>query len=65
MPLLLVAIQIITARDARRFVLGFVVVVAAWFVFLYPNISALPMPATLANAYQGLLPTYLYRSSSG
>ena len=31
-----------------------------WFVVLYPNISALPLPSTLVNAYQGLLPTYLY-----
>ena len=27
---------------------------------LYPNISALPLPSVVANAYQGLLPTYLY-----
>ena len=60
MPLLLVASQILTARDARRFVLVFVGVVAAWFVFLYPNISALPLPSSFANAYQRLLPTYLY-----
>ena len=31
-----------------------------WFVVLYPNIAALPLPATIVNAYQGLLPTYLY-----
>jgi len=59
-PLLLVASQIITARDAKRFVLVFVGVVAAWFVFLYPNISALPLPSSFTNAYQLLLPTYPY-----
>ena len=26
----------------------------------YPNISALPLPSVVVNAYQGLLPTYLY-----
>ena len=59
-PLALVAIQIVTARDARRFAAGFVIAAAAWFVILYPNIAALPLPATLVNAYQGILPTYLY-----
>ncbi len=59
-PLALVAIQVVTARDARRFVIGLVSAVAIWFVILYPNISALPLPATVVNAYQGLLPTYLY-----
>ena len=59
-PLGLIAIQVVTARDARRFVAGLVAAAAAWFVVLYPNISALPMPSTVVNAYQGLLPTYLY-----
>jgi predicted membrane-bound dolichyl-phosphate-mannose-protein mannosyltransferase len=59
-PLALVAIQIVTARDARRFAAGFVIAAAAWFVILYPNIAALPLPAALVNAYQGILPTYLY-----
>jgi len=31
-----------------------------WFVVFYPNIAALPLPSTIVNAYQGLLPTYLY-----
>ena len=26
----------------------------------YPNIAALPLPAALSNAFQGLLPTYVY-----
>jgi hypothetical protein len=31
-----------------------------WFAILYPNISALPLPSAMVNAYQGILPTYLY-----
>ena len=27
---------------------------------LYPNIAALPLPSMIVNAYQGILPTYLY-----
>jgi hypothetical protein len=65
LPLLLVAVQVVTARDARRFVLGFVAVAAVWFALLYPNISALPLPSTIVNAYQGLLPTYIYAFQFG
>jgi hypothetical protein len=36
------------------------VAAVAWFVVLYPNISALPLPAAVVSAYQGILPTYLY-----
>ena len=49
-----------TARDARRFVVGAVVAIVAWFVVVYPNIRALPLPTAIANVYQGVLPTYLY-----
>jgi hypothetical protein len=59
-PLGLVAIQVVTARDAHRFVAGIVAAAGIWFVILYPNIAALPLPNSLVNAYQGLLPTYLY-----
>jgi hypothetical protein len=59
-PLGLIALQVLTARDARRIVVGLVTAAVAWFVILYPNISALPMPSPIVNAYQGLLPTYLY-----
>jgi predicted membrane-bound dolichyl-phosphate-mannose-protein mannosyltransferase len=59
-PLALVGVQVLTARDSRRFVAGFVLAAGVWFVILYPNIAALPLPSTLVNAYQGLLPTYLY-----
>jgi hypothetical protein len=64
-PLGLVAIQVLTARDGRRFTFGLIAAAAAWFVILYPNISALAMPATVVNAYQGLLPTYLYAFQFG
>jgi hypothetical protein len=67
-PLALVAVVILgflasfalTARDARRFVLGTVFAAVATFMVVYPNIAALPLPSTVFNAYQGLLPTYLY-----
>ena len=59
-PLGLIALQVVTARDSRRFAAGFVLAAGAWFVVLYPNIAALPLPSAFVNAYQGLLPTYLY-----
>ena len=59
-PLGLVALQVLTARDGQRFVAGLIAAAGIWFVILYPNISALPLPAAMVNAYQGLLPTYLY-----
>jgi predicted membrane-bound dolichyl-phosphate-mannose-protein mannosyltransferase len=59
-PLAYVALQVIGARDPRRFVAGYIVAAVGWFAILYPNISALPLPATVVNAYQGILPTYLY-----
>ena len=55
-----IAAFVATARDARRFVVGAVVAIAGWFVLWYPNIAALPLPSALSNAYQGLLPTYVY-----
>jgi 4-amino-4-deoxy-L-arabinose transferase-like glycosyltransferase len=55
-----VAAYVATARDARRFVAGAIGAMAFWFVLWYPNISALPLPSDIHNAYQGLLPTYLY-----
>jgi predicted membrane-bound dolichyl-phosphate-mannose-protein mannosyltransferase len=55
-----VAWVIATARDARRFVAGAVLACIVWFVVWYPNLAALPLPAAIVNAYQGLLPTYLY-----
>jgi predicted membrane-bound dolichyl-phosphate-mannose-protein mannosyltransferase len=55
-----VAAYVATARDSRRFVAGAIGAMAFWFVLWYPNISALPLPAAIHNAYQGFLPTYLY-----
>jgi hypothetical protein len=55
-----VAWVVATARDTRRFVAGVVLACLAWFVIWYPNLSGLPLPSTIVNAYQGLLPTYLY-----
>ncbi len=60
LPLLGVAAVVIGARDARRFVVGLLSVTAATFLVLYPNISGLPLPSAVFNAYQGLLPTYLF-----
>jgi hypothetical protein len=59
-PLGYLGLQVFASRDARRFVVGFAVAVVGWFVILYPNISALPLPAAVTAAYQGILPTYLY-----
>ena len=60
LPLSLLAVFVATSRDARRFVVGLVTAAVAWFLVVYPNISALPLPSVIANAYQGILPTYLY-----
>jgi Gpi18-like mannosyltransferase len=55
-----VAAYVATARDSRRFVLGVVGAMAFWFILWYPNFSGLPLPASMHNAYQGFLPTYVY-----
>jgi len=60
LPLGYLALQVLASRDSRRFVVGIVVAVVGWFAILYPNISALPLPAAVVSAYQGILPTYLY-----
>ena len=59
-PLAYLAFQVIGATDPRRFAAGIAVAAVSWFTVLYPNIAALPLPATVVNAYQGILPTYLY-----
>jgi hypothetical protein len=59
-PLLAVAWFVVTARDARRFAVGMVVAAFAWVVVWYPNISALPLPTRYFNAYQGVLPTWVW-----
>ena len=51
---------VLRSRDPRRFAVGILVVAAIWFVVWYPNIAALPLPASFADMYQGLLPTWVY-----
>jgi hypothetical protein len=60
LALLPVAAFVATARDARRFAAGLLGAIGLWFMAFYPNISALPLPSAVHNAYQGLLPTYVY-----
>lgn len=60
LPLAYLAFQVIGATDPRRFAAGIVVAAVGWFAVLYPNIAAVPLPAAIVNAYQGILPTYLY-----
>ena len=60
LPLAYLALGVIGGRDPRRYVVGFVAAAVGWFAILYPNIAALPLPAVLVNAYQGIVPTYLY-----
>jgi predicted membrane-bound dolichyl-phosphate-mannose-protein mannosyltransferase len=58
--LLPIAWVVLTARDARRFVAGVVSAATVFFIVFYPNIAALPLPSAVFNAYQGMLPTWLY-----
>jgi C-terminal four TMM region of protein-O-mannosyltransferase len=51
---------VLHAHDSRRFVIGVVTAAVLWFVAWYPNLSGLPMPNSIANIYQGLLPTWNY-----
>jgi Gpi18-like mannosyltransferase/predicted membrane-bound dolichyl-phosphate-mannose-protein mannosyltransferase len=51
---------VLHARDSRRFVLGVLTAVVLWFVAWFPNLSGLPMPNSIANIYQGLLPSWNY-----
>jgi len=64
-PLGLLAVQIVTARDARRFVGGLLAAIGLNFIVLYPNISGLPLPGSIVPWYQGVLPTYLYMFQFG
>jgi hypothetical protein len=59
-PLLGAALAVASARDARRFTVGVLAAVVLFFVVWYPNLSGLPLPSQIVNAYQGFLPTYLY-----
>jgi len=59
-PLAYLALGVLAGGDPRRYVIGYVVAAVGWAVILYPNIAALPLPSAIVNAYQGILPTYLY-----
>jgi hypothetical protein len=59
-PLAGAALLVLSARDARRFTLGVVGAIAIFFLVWYPNLSGLPLPSQVFNAYQGFLPTYVY-----
>jgi len=59
-PLTAVAWFVVSARDSRRFAGGMVVAATAWILAWYPNISALPLPTRVFNAYQGVLPTWVW-----
>ena len=60
LPLAYLALGVVGGRDPRRYVVGYLAAAVGWFVVLYPNIAALPLPAAIVNAYQGIVPTYLY-----
>ena len=55
-----VAYVALTARDARRLVGSILAGGTLFFVVFYPNIAALPLPSTIFNFYQGIIPTWLY-----
>ena len=63
-PLALVALQLITARDSRRFAAGFVLAAGVWFVVLYPNIAALPLPSRWSTPTRACCRPTCTRSSS-
>jgi hypothetical protein len=70
-PLVLLALlavpayYVLRARDARRFVIGVLILAGVWFLVWYPNISGLPVPTLLVQAYQVVLPTLNYSFQFG
>ena len=58
--LAIMAFVALTARNPRRFVLGACAFGIITFLILYPNLSALPLPSTIINVYEALLPTWFY-----
>jgi hypothetical protein len=60
LPLGGAALAVASARDARRFTIGVLAAIVGFFIVWYPNLSGLPLPSQIVNAYQGFLPTYLY-----
>ena len=59
-PLGVVAVLVFTVRSPRRFAVGSVIAAGLFFLLLYPNWSGLPLPNSVFNAYQLLLPTWQY-----
>jgi len=51
---------VLHARDSRRFALGIIAAATVWFVAWYPNLAGLPLQNSIANVWQGLLPTWNY-----
>ncbi len=49
-----------SARSPRRFAVGIVLTALVVGVAMYPNLSGLPLPNTVYNYYQALLPTWMY-----
>jgi dolichyl-phosphate-mannose--protein O-mannosyl transferase len=47
-------------RDPRRWVVVVIGAAALFFVLWYPNLTGLPLPSAIAQAYLGLLPTWNY-----
>ena len=50
----------ITAKNPRRFVLGVCAAAAIAFAYMYPDLSALWMPARIQGIYSVLSPTWMY-----
>ena len=59
------AYYVLRARDARRFTVGALLVAGLWFLIWYPNISGLPVPTLIIQAYQVVLPTLNYSFQFG
>ena len=51
---------VLRARDSRQFAVGIMTAAVLWFVAWYPNLAGMPLPNSIANIYQGLLPTWNY-----
>jgi hypothetical protein len=58
--LLVPAGLVLRARDPRRLAVGIVVAAALFLLIWYPNLTGLPIPSGLSNAFTGLLPTWNY-----
>jgi hypothetical protein len=59
--LLLLAVPayfVLRGSDPRRYVVGVLAAVVAFFVAFYPNFASLPVPRPLSQIHLGLLPTW-------